>query len=179
MPEIIIIGEGAHAKVVLEAIQMQAIYTVKGCCVDNIAVGEKVLDGILVMADAMLTSIKGDESVYFIVAIGDNSAREKIFKNACKKFIPATIIHPKACVSSSAMIGEGTVILSNACINSFVSVGENSIVNIGVLIDHDSKIGANTHISVGTIVGNNVTLDGNTMTTMGQIINSFSKGIKK
>lgn len=178
MPEIIIIGAGAHAKVVLEAIQMQGIYTVKGCCVDNIAVGEKVLNGILVMGDTMLTSVKGDESVYFIVAIGDNTAREKIFKNACKKFKPASVIHPKSSVSSSAMIGEGSVILSNACINTSTSVGENSIINIGAVIDHDSNIGANTHISVGTIVGNNVTIDANEITAMGQIINSYSKVVR-
>ena len=173
--KIIIIGAGAHAKVVLEAILSQGIYSVEGFCADKMVIGEKVFVDYAILGDALLSNLKSDSSTYFIVAIGDNIARQSFFDNACKKFKPAVIVHPKASVSPSAKIAEGTVVLSNSCINSSVSVGKNTIVNIGVLIDHDSCIGKNVHLSVGTIVGCESIISDNSKTKIGEILESFSK----
>lgn len=172
---LIIIGAGAHAKTVLETVKMQGIYVVKGFCADKMAIGEKVFSDYSILDNAMLSNLIEDESVSFIVAIGDNKARQLFFENALKKFIPAIVIHPKASISSSAFIGEGTVVLANAVINSSSNVGENSIVNAGVIIDHDCKIGSHTHLTIGTMVGSNSEISDCHKTPIGCRIESFSK----
>ena len=173
--DLIIIGAGAHAKTILEVVQMQGIYTVKGFCADKMAIGERVFSDYSILDNAMLSNLISDGSTSFIVAIGDNKARQLFFENALKKFIPAIAIHPKASISSSSFIGEGSVVLANAVISSSVSVGENTIVNAGAIIDHDCKIGSHIHLSIGTLVGNNSEIADHYTTSIGDRIKSFSK----
>ena len=173
--KIIIIGAGAHAKVVLEAVKLQGLYTVQGFCADKMSVGEDIFEDYKILGDAMLSNFQIDSNTYFIVAIGDNKARKYFFENASKKCTPAIIIHPKASISLSSVIGEGSIILSNACINSSVILGKNTIVNIGVLIDHDCKVGSHVHLSVGTVVGSNSNIKDNQTTKIGDVISPDSK----
>src|SRR5665213_3292816 len=149
--DLIIIGAGAHAKTVLEAVQMQGIYRVKGFCADKMVIGEKIFSDYSILDNAMLSNLISDDSTSFIVAIGDNKARQLFFENASKKFKPAIVIHPKASISFSSFIDEGTVVLANAVVSVSSRVGRNSIVNIGVIVDHDCKIGSHIHLSIGTL----------------------------
>ena len=173
--KLIIIGSGAHAKVVLETVQRQGIYNVLGFCVDKISIGEKIFDHYCILDNAMLSVLERDDSISFIVAIGDNKSRALFFENASKKFKPAIIIDPKANISPSSTVGNGCVILSNACINSSAVIGENSIVNISSIVDHDCKIGSNVRLAIGSIIGNNSRISDNTSTNIGEIIQPFSE----
>ena len=173
--DLIIIGAGAHAKTVLEVVQMQGVYAVKGFCADKMAIGEKVFRDYSILDNTMLSNLISDGSTFFIVAIGDNKARQLFFENASKKFKPAIVIHPKASISSSSFIGEGSVVLANAVISSSTIIGKNTIVNAGVVFDHDCKIGKNVHLSVGTIVGCNSEISDFTTSSIGERFNTFSK----
>jgi sugar O-acyltransferase (sialic acid O-acetyltransferase NeuD family) len=173
--KLIIIGAGAHAKVILEAVQRQGIYEIIGFCADNVPVGEKVFNNYTILDDAMLSASKTDPSISFIVAVGDNKAREQFFNNALLKYQPGTIIDPLSNVSPSSKIGEGTVVLSNVCISSSSVIGKNSIINIAAIIDHDCNIGSHVHIGIGSIVGNNSTVNNFSLTQVGKIINPYSE----
>ncbi len=173
--DLIIIGAGAHARVVLEAALLQGVYNIKGFCADDLPVGSIVFENYTILDNAMLANLNIDTSIFFIVAIGNIGAKELFFENALKKFSPAIIIHPKSSVSISATIGDGAIILSNACINSASRIGKNTIVNIGVLVDHDCIIGSNVHLEVGTIVGCRTEIENNYVSEQGQLIKPFSK----
>lgn len=96
-----------------------------------------------------LAFLKNDYDALF-VAIGKNNTRyncQKKFKSL--GFNIATLISPKANVSGSAIIGEGTLIVANACINVDTIIGEGVIINTGANIDHDCQIDNFSHISPG------------------------------
>ena len=174
-PEIIIIGAGGHGKVVCDAIIAQDKYNIAGFADASIAVGDTVTGTYKVLAAQNNIHTLQNDIAFFIVAIGNNQVREKIFNSSKQYFKAATVIHPSAVIGSDVKIGEGTVVLANAVINATSSIGENTIINAGVIIDHDCKIGNNIHLSVGTIVGSNSEIAGNHTTPIGGRVESFSK----
>ena len=174
-PEIVIIGAGGHGKVVCDAIIAQGQYNIAGFVDDSHAVGETITGDYRVIATQNNIHTLKTTIDYFIVAIGNNQVREKIY-NASKQYLKsATVIHPSAMIGSNVKIGEGTVVLANAVINSSSNVGENSIVNAGVIIDHDCKIGSHAHLSIGTMVGSNSEISDCHKMPIGSRIESFSK----
>lgn len=174
-PKIVIIGAGGHGKVVCDAIIAQNMYEVAGFVDLSIAVGEVVANNFKVIASQKDISILKKFADHFIVAIGNNPIRKKIFEDAKLVLEPAIIIHPTAVVGSNVSIAKGCVVLANAVINASSSVEHNTIVNVGTVIDHDCKIGANVHLSIGTMVGSNSQIETGFTSEIGQKINSFSK----
>ena len=65
----------------------------------------------------------------------------------------ATVVHQRAWVSPTATLGEGVVVLAGAVINSGARVGEHSIVNTGAIVEHDVDVGAFSHIAPGVTIG--------------------------
>lgn len=69
-----------------------------------------------------------------------------------------TVVHPKAIVSLSAVIGRGAQVFAGCVIQSYAEVGDQTIVNTGATIDHGSKIGAHSHIAPGATICGNVNI---------------------
>ena len=89
-----------------------------------------------------------------IIAIGENTARGKIFEKIEKAgaTIPV-IVHPSAIVSANTVIGIGTVVMAGAIINCFSRIGKGCIINTGATIDHDNTIEDIVHVSPGVHLG--------------------------
>ena len=173
--KIIIIGAGGHAKVVYEAILAEGKFTVVGFTDANLPVDTIVIDDKKVILPQNELNKAEDFADYFIVAIGNNSIREKLFSELSKTLQAAIIVHPKAFVAKSARLNKGTVCLANSTVNTQVEVGENSIVNCNVVVDHETKIGKHVHLSIGCNVGSNSTIADFTTLKIGESIPSFSK----
>ncbi len=142
MKPIYIYGASGHGKVVYELAKLSG-YQVKGF-----------------IDDTSKAQIFGYEPITFqefldhhkeclvVLAIGDNRHREKVYKKLTSHAIAmATLIHPKACVSSFASIKEGTVVMAGAVINPDTKVGKCAIINTGAVIDHDCLIADFVHIA--------------------------------
>ncbi|GDX53488.1 hypothetical protein LBMAG27_25350 [Bacteroidota bacterium] len=174
-PQIIIIGAGGHGKVVCDAILAQNKFEVKGFVDATIPVETAIINNYKVIAHQNdLASLKSQND-FFVVAIGNNPVREKVFNTAIEFLQPATIIHPSAVIGSEVKIGEGTVVLAKAVINAFSVIGKNTIVNAGVVVDHECIVGDNAHLSIGTMMGSNSNFEKNRTSAIGERINSFSK----
>jgi sugar O-acyltransferase (sialic acid O-acetyltransferase NeuD family) len=174
MKRLFIIGAGGHGKVIAET-AAAAGYQVAGFMDDHIKKEEVVLQGYKVVgtiADALNGMGTND---YFIVGIGNNEARRKIYERLSGSVMPATIIHPSAIVSVFAKIGNGCVVLANSVVNAGSEIGINSIINSLSLIDHDTNVGSHSHIAQGTIVGSNCALPEMFVSELGQKIKSFTK----
>ncbi len=172
---IIIIGAGGHGRVVVDAINAQGIYDTVGFVDSAFPIGSAIIKGCKVVLHQNDISKIADLADCFIVAIGDNSIREKLYNEAKQYLKPATIIHNKALIGSEVTIGEGTVVLANVFINTSSAIGENAIINVGVIIDHDCVIGDHVHLSIGTLVGGRAVVSNSVTTLIGQLLNSRSK----
>ena len=93
----------------------------------------------------------------FILGIGDNLLREKIFNliiEKGKKVI--SLINSSASISSSATIGDGVFINRNVTVNTLTTIGKNAILNTGCIIDHECQILENVHVAPGAVLAGNV-----------------------
>lgn len=165
--KLIIIGAGGHGKVVADVAQNMNTYK-EIFFLDDSAQGETL--GIPIIGNSEQCNEWIDEADYF-VAIGDSRTREKFILNLEKMNASiATLIHPKAVVSSYATIGKGTVIMAGAVINAGTKIGQSVIVNTASSIDHDNTIDDFCHISVGAHLAGIVKVGKHTMVGAGATV---------
>jgi acetyltransferase EpsM len=168
---IVIIGAGGHAKVVAEAILLQGKYTIAGFLDDKMKKGEEVMGGLKCIGTTAEFPI-GIET--FIVAIGNNSVRKKLYELHAARYEAATVIHPSACISKNAVIGNGTVVLAGAVIAYKAEIKENCIINSLSMVDHETIVGVHAHIAQGCIIGSNCSVPEGYTSQLGQKINSYT-----
>jgi sugar O-acyltransferase (sialic acid O-acetyltransferase NeuD family) len=98
-----------------------------------------------------------DLDVDFLLGIGDNRVREKIYKLIVQKGKKVvSIYHSVSSISKYAIIGEGVFISKNVTVNAFSKIGNNVILNTGCIIEHECEIHDNAHIAPGAVLAGNV-----------------------
>ncbi|MUP46857.1 acetyltransferase [Gramella sp. BOM4] len=154
-PEIVLIGGGGHCHSVLDVIELEDKYNIKGIIDNNLPLNHNVLDYKVIGKDIDIPELAKDH-VYFLITVGQiksYSIRLKLAEflktHECKL---ASVVSPRAYISKYAKIGVGTVVLHNAFVNANVKIGDHCIINTGADIEHDSIIGDFCHISTGAIV---------------------------
>lgn len=157
MKDIIIIGAGGHASVIIDIIECMKNnkhqVRIKGLLDDSKDkthfMGYKILDKV---KNAHLYNSKDTE---FIIAIGSNEVRKSISKKLqnLKYFIA---IHPTAIIGSNVDINKGTVVMPRAIINANTIIGKHVIINSGAIVEHDNKIKDFVHISPGSTLAGGV-----------------------
>lgn len=140
---LIIMGCGGHARSVYSLIPDVSQYD------EIVFVDENAQEKELIYGRPVVKRIEFDEHDQIIVAIGDNSKREKAFShilhNTNSEII--TISSSQAYIASTATIGKGCFVSAYAYLGPNTSVGENTIINTGAIVEHESKIGCNCHIA--------------------------------
>jgi len=95
----------------------------------------------------------------YIISMWNQIARKKCIKLAeFHGLEAASLTHPKAYVSNSALIGKGVYIGANSVVSSNAIIRDHVIVNFNVTVGHDSLIGSNTLINPGARISGNVTI---------------------
>ena len=82
----------------------------------------------------------------------------------------ATLIHPTAHVSSTAVIGEGTIISAGAVIASYTQIGRHVIVNRGALVGHHTRIDDHVTVAPGANIGGAVEIARRTWVGIGATV---------
>lgn len=151
-------GGGGHCHSVLDVIEQENKYEIKGIIDNNLPLNYQVLDYKVIGSDVDIPHFAG-ESVYFIITVGQiktYSVRLKLAKllqeYGCQL---ASVISPRAYVSKHARIGNGTVVMHDAFVNTNARIGDHCIINTKAIIEHDSIISDFCHISTGAIVNGN------------------------
>lgn len=170
MKRIIIIGAGGHGKVMADLVSMLHEYTLIGFADSSLETGTTVIGNANVLCKP--EEVNAQVADYFIVAVGNNDIREKIFNNLKSKLKPAVLIHPSASVSQYASIAPGTMVCANAVVSVGAKIGENNILNVSSVVDHGTVIGNHCHIRQGTIIAGNCTIPDKTTTALGELIDS-------
>ncbi|WP_195939346.1 acetyltransferase [Romboutsia sp. 1001713B170131_170501_G6] len=151
MKNIIVIGAGGHASVVIDIIECMKE---NGSQVQILGILDDRNDitkfrGYEILGKIRTENLYNRKDTEFIIGIGSNNIRKEIYRkyNHLKYF---TAIHPSAIIGSHVNIKSGTVVMPRAIINSNTYIGKHVIINSGAIVEHDNIIGDFVHISPGT-----------------------------
>jgi acetyltransferase EpsM len=95
----------------------------------------------------------------FLIGIGDNYIREKIFNDIINRGRKVkTLISTTSIISKYSTIGNGTFVSGNVTINASSRIGKNVILNTGCIVEHECNIENSVHIAPGAVLAGNVTI---------------------
>lgn len=106
----------------------------------------------------------------FIVGIGDNAVRQRLFLKLKESGEPFTLRHPLSFISQRTIVGKGTVIMPSVVVNTGATIHDNVILNTSCSIDHDCVIGAHSHICPGVHLAGGVKVGAGTMIGTGSAV---------
>ena len=146
--DVVIVGGGGHAKVVIEILR---------------AAGESVLGFTdrdpAARCGGLARRLGDDDSVPLLhaegyrrifVALGGNEIRRRLGSHLLEDgFEVVNAIHPTAVISPSTTLGRGVAVMATAVINAATWVGDFVVVNTGATVDHDCHLGAACHVAPG------------------------------
>jgi sugar O-acyltransferase (sialic acid O-acetyltransferase NeuD family) len=154
---ILIIGAGPHAEVVIDIIETENIFNIIGIIDSKKEIGYS-LNGYEVIGrqEDIVAICKNFNTKSGIICIGDNWNR-KIVSELILSLIPdfdfITTIHPKAIISSRCSIGKGSVIMPGVTININAKIGNFCIINTNSSFEHYCSLGNYSSISAGVTTG--------------------------
>jgi len=85
----------------------------------------------------------------FIVAIGDNLERAKVFYIVNGIKTPQTVFHPSVMIPFPRIVGKGTFVNAGVIINTGAQIGDNVILNTGCIVEHHCIVHNHAHIAPG------------------------------
>ena len=162
---IYIIGAGGHAKVVISTLlaagkKVAAIFDDDPGTWDS-----RIFDVPIQGPIAVLNDLPQKRA---IVAIGNNEVRKRIVQQ-----MPhvewVSVIHPRAYVHVSVVMGPGSVIFAGAIIQPETRIGAHVIVNTGATVDHDCCLEDYVHVCPGSHLAGGVILKTGVMMGIGAV----------
>jgi acetyltransferase EpsM len=173
--QLIIYGGGGHSKSLIDLIRAEGKYHIHGIVDDGLPAGSLIM-GVPVLGDGTkLTELRRQGiglSVNAVGGIGSIAPRLKVYERLRQAgFCFPTVIHPRAFVEPSAILGDGGQLFFNAYIGSEVKVGFGCIINTGAIISHDCILCDFVNISPGAILAGAVTVNERSLVGMGVTVN--------
>lgn len=152
---IVILGNGGHAKVVLDVLRL----------LDCVVAGwagrdlEPVWRGLPRLGTDD-DSWSEDPTKYAIaVGIGDRVARRQVQERFEERgFYCPAIYHPAAYIATDCVAATGVQVMAGAVIQPDCRLGRGVLVNTGARVDHDCQLGAYSHIAPGAVLCGGVVL---------------------
>ena len=145
--KLLLVGAGGFGRVVLE--HASALYD----CAFLDDGDASIVDEVPVIGKTSKLSCFYPEYKFLLVTIGNNTLRERLYKEAASiGYSFPNIIHPSAYISAHAHIGSGCVILNNAVIQNNAKCDDGCIINPGLELHHDSTIGSYCLIYTNSVV---------------------------
>lgn len=159
--QVIGLGAGGHAKVVIEILELMAGYELVGLLDANQQLWGTDILGVPVLGDDDLLPKLYNRGVGHafigLGTVGDTRPRRELYEKARRQgFQIVSAIHPQAIISPSAEIGHGPTVMAGAVINAAARLGDNVIVNTGAIVEHDCVVGNNVHIATGARLASTV-----------------------
>lgn len=162
MSKLLILGAGQYGKVAREIAEAMGSFEVISFLDDN----SSTAIGNLCDYDKF-----SDEYDTAIVAIGDPELRLGLLQKL-KEFgyIIPILVHPKAYISPSSVIENGSFVEPMAIVHTDVKIGAGCIISAGTIVNHNAVIGCGCHLNCGTIIGARAVIKELVRTNCGQII---------
>lgn len=169
-------GSSGHAKVLIALIAEQGGEVV--ALFDNDPSAKSVVGrlSVIVGEDGFADWIRQEKpgrSVSGLVAIGGWRGRDRLeihqrFRDAGLSM--HALVHDRAYVSASAVLGEGTQVLAQAIVASDARIGQACVINHKASVDHECILGDGVHIAPGASICGCVEIGENAFVGAGAVI---------
>jgi sugar O-acyltransferase (sialic acid O-acetyltransferase NeuD family) len=159
MKNIVIIGGGGHAKVVISILRKLRTYNIIGYT--DIKNNGSIIDVPFIGTDDKFLLEEKDirNAAIGIGQIQNGKVRRKIINKFIKnKFFFPPIVSKNAIINENVVIGKGTVVMDGVVINVDTKIGKYSIINTNSTVEHDCNIGSFTHIAPGATLSGEVNI---------------------
>ena len=171
MAEIVLLGGGGHARVVLAALVRlghrvvgYAAPSPEGACVEVPYLGRD--DDVLGLLEACeLSAVLGVGKT----SVDDGRMRLMATYETAGFTFPA-LVAPNATVHAATELGSGTIVLDGAVVVTGSKLGRGCIVNTNASVDHDCRLGHNVHVAPGATVCGDVAIGANCVIGAGATI---------
>ena len=161
IPEVVSLGTGDHAIVVLEIPLSQGRFSLAGLLERNQRMWGREVMGVPVLGgDNLLPELKEKDVSRFFVGlggVGDLTPKIALYQTTLDAGLsPIRAVHSRAVVSRTAALGPEITIMTGALINPGAQLGQNVIVNTGAIVEHDCIVGDHVHIATGAALSGGV-----------------------
>lgn len=175
MENVILVGCGQHANVVLYNIKCQGKYEAIGFFDADPGKLNRYYYSLPVLECYKNKDLNGLREKYqtnkFFIGFGNMMYRKKVFEEFVEAGWEAiNVYHPHAVISDSAKIGKGVLIESGCLITPNPIIGNNVVVNTGSQVNHDNVIEDHVYIASGVVLSGNVLIENNTLLDDGVIV---------
>lgn len=154
MPQVVGVGAGGHAAVLLDILRFYPEYEVVGLTDARPETwGQSVLGVPVLGGDDLLPRLRAQGVHHAFVAVGSTRStgmRARLFRVLKELgFSCINLVHPQATVAPSVEMREGVAVMAGAVVNPGARLGCNVIVNTGAIVEHHCRIGDHVHIAPG------------------------------
>lgn len=172
MDEIVVIGGGGHAKVVISILRKLKSYRILGYT--DIRDNGALLSVPYLGDDRELGALIDARTVNAAIGVGQvglGKARAEIWMRTqpLGLSLPA-IVSPNAVVNEAVDLGEGTVVMDGAVINPGAVTGKGAIVNTSSIVEHDVILGDWVHVAPGATISGGTKIGAHTMIGAGAVV---------
>ncbi len=166
MNRLLVVGAGGHGCVVAETALRTEIWS-DVAHLDDLLERPQLQTGVEILGSINDLETLTRSRDQFVIAVGDNTVRLRLFEDLKRHLVPASVIAPEALVSKTVAIGDGAVIMAGAIVNVGVVLGEACILNTASTIEHGVTLGPGVHVGPGAILGGDVEEGARTFIGMG------------
>lgn len=165
MKTLYIVGAGGHGRVVADIARLNGYDDIR--FLDD-AKNLELQRYVVVGSTALLSQVSPGE---VFIAVGDNFVRERLFHQAEELgWQLPNLVHPKAVVADSVVLGKGIVVMAGAVVNPDAVIEDGCIINTGATVDHDNHIGGFSHVSVGAHLAGTVYIENHVWIGAGAVV---------
>lgn len=168
--DLIIMGSGGHAKVVLEAARARNPDRRITLLDDDPSAADRTILGVKVSGTRDWLSENASNTAVAL-GIGDNAARLALLDwLVAQGRAVETVIHPSAIVGATVEIGDGAFLAAGSIAIADATIGRGAILNTACSVDHDCVIGDGVHIGPGVRLCGNVTVGARSLIGVGSAV---------
>ena len=172
--QIVIYGAGSHAVVLADILQHTARTIValfndwpvqrQPIAKAPVVVGAKAIDEWLSKQSLPLD---------FAIAIGNQAGAKRLSRHQYlmdRGLSPLTLVHPRACVLSGAIVGQGCQILLCGSHGRGHRLGDQVILNTGAIVDHECVLEDGLHVGPGARIAGPVKVGASSFLGTGAVV---------
>jgi sugar O-acyltransferase (sialic acid O-acetyltransferase NeuD family) len=138
--KVVLVGGGGHASDILSILEAQGFDKPVGVVADDkLDLGRFAGRGVTQWG--LIDDLGRIGATHYVMAIGYSEPRRAVAARvAAFGLTPLTVIHPRASVTSSAVLGAGAVIMAGAVVSAMARLGDHVCIHHNSVVGHDCRL---------------------------------------